>query len=84
MPYKPLAKQAAIARNGFTSEPTTRVSSRVAFLLPGNARKATVRLSTAQVKVVGAQAPSTNRLYELMVGASIGKIKGRQCNWPAK
>ena len=62
MPYKPEAKAAAMAKYGFTSEPMTRVSNRHDLLPPDKTRNATVRLSTAHVNVVGAQAPSTNRL----------------------
>src|SRR4030095_6652207 len=68
MPYNPDARLAAIARYGFASDPTTLVSRRVELLLPVKTLNAVVRLSTAHVNVVGAQAPSTSRLSLLIAG----------------
>ena len=62
IPYKPEASDAAIARYGLTSAPITLVSNLHDFSDPTNARKAVVLLSIPHVNVVGAQAPSTNRL----------------------
>ena len=53
-----------------------RYSMRVALALPGMARSAVVRFSTPQVAVVGAQAPSTMRLYEFTVGAMTAVSSG--------
>ena len=58
----PEANAAAIAKYGLASDPITLVSSRHDLLPPDKMRRATVRLSSAHVKVVGAHAPSTNRL----------------------
>ena len=55
------------------SEPTTLNSIRVDLGEIGSARMQVVRLSIPHVTVVGAQAPSTNRLKELIVGAYIGR-----------
>ena len=52
---KPAATHAATQRYGLTSEPGTRISRRVDFALPGITRTATVRLSTPQLTLVGAQ-----------------------------
>ena len=60
-----------------------RYSMRVALALPGIARSAVVRFSTPQVAVVGAQVPSTMRLYEFTVGATTAVSSGMSETCPA-
>ena len=60
---QPGGEAAATARYGLTSEPGhPQLEPGRALALPGITRQATVRLSTPQVGLVGAQNPSTSRL----------------------
>src|SRR5438270_13312910 len=72
-----------MARYGLISAPANRNSMRVDLLPPGIARTAVVRLSMAQVALMGAQAPGTVRLYELMVGQITAASSGRLATRPA-
>src|SRR5260221_13382435 len=83
MPARPAASEAAIARYGLISAPVSRSSTRVDFAPPGIARTAVVRLSTPQVALIGAQAPGTVRLYELIVGQNTAASSGRFATSPA-